>query len=93
MNKVVDTPTRQLAWWRWSGFLLGCAAFFLSFFHRVCTGAIAGDLQREFEIGAAARHAQPDFSRHAAVHGDPGDRPRAALRFPRHWIVVAARAV
>lgn len=54
MNKVVYTPTRQLAWWRWSGFVLGCAAFFLSFFHRVCTGAIAGDLQREFEIGAAA---------------------------------------
>ena len=55
MNKGVDTPgTRQLAWWRWSGFFLGCAAFFLSFFHRVCTGAIAGDLQREFEIGAAA---------------------------------------
>lgn len=45
---------RNLAWWRWSGFFLGCAAFFLSFFHRVCTGAIAGDLQREFEIGAAA---------------------------------------
>jgi MFS family permease len=45
---------RSFAWWRWSGFFLGCAAFFLSFFHRVCTGAIAGDLQREFEIGAAA---------------------------------------
>jgi MFS family permease len=45
---------RRLAWWRWSGFFLGCAAFFLSFFHRVATGAIAGDLQREFEIGAAA---------------------------------------
>ena len=39
---------------RWSAFSLGCAAFFLSFFHRVCTGALAGDLQREFEIGAAA---------------------------------------
>ena len=55
MIQGVDTPAnRQLAWWRWSGFFLGCAAFFLSFFHRVCTGAIAGDLQREFEIGAAA---------------------------------------
>jgi MFS family permease len=45
---------RHAFWWRWSAFFLGCAAFFLSFFHRVCTGAIAGDLQREFEIGAAA---------------------------------------
>jgi len=45
---------RPLARWRWSAFGLGCAAFFLSFFHRVSTGAIAADLQREFEIGAAA---------------------------------------
>ena len=48
------TTDRRLARWRWSAFFLGCAAFFLSFFHRVCTGAIAGDLQREYEIGAAA---------------------------------------
>lgn len=58
MNTTADSATaaaaRRLAWWRWSGFCLGCAAFFLSFFHRVCTGAIAADLQREFEIGAAA---------------------------------------
>lgn len=40
--------------WRWSAFGLGCAAFFLSFFHRVSTGAIAADLQAEFAIGAAA---------------------------------------
>jgi MFS family permease len=45
---------RQLAWWRWSAFALGCCAFFISFFHRVSTGAIAGDLQREFAIGSAA---------------------------------------
>ena len=55
MNATPDIQLqRHLAWWRWSGFFLGCAAFFLSFFHRVCTGAIAGDLQREFEMGAAA---------------------------------------
>jgi MFS family permease len=35
-------------------FALGAAAFFLSFFHRVSTGAIADDLQRELSIGAAA---------------------------------------
>ena len=45
---------RQLAWWRWSAFALGCCAFFISFFHRVSTGAIAADLQHEFAIGAAA---------------------------------------
>ncbi len=45
---------RRPSVWRWSAFTLGCCAFFISFFHRVCTGAIAGDLQREFEIGAAA---------------------------------------
>ena len=45
---------RRLAWWRWSAFALGCGAFFISFFHRVSTGAIAADLQHEFEIGAAA---------------------------------------
>jgi MFS family permease len=51
---VIDGGSSRATWWRWSAFFLGCAAFFLSFFHRVCTGAIAGDLQREFEIGAAA---------------------------------------
>lgn len=45
---------RGLARWRRSAFGLGCAAFFLSFFHRVSTGAIAADLQHEFAIGAAA---------------------------------------
>lgn len=50
----IPDPAHRLAWWRWSAFVLGCAAFFLSFFHRVSTGAVAGDLQREFEIGAAA---------------------------------------
>lgn len=55
MNTKNNSSGRdRLAAWRWSGFFLGCAAFFLSFFHRVSTGAIAGDLQREFEIGAAA---------------------------------------
>jgi MFS family permease len=44
----------QLAWWRWSALALTCCAFFISFFHRVSTGAIAGDLQHEFAIGAAA---------------------------------------
>jgi len=39
---------------RWTAFALGCAAFFLSFFHRVSTGAIASDLQRDFAIGATA---------------------------------------
>lgn len=55
MNTSADNPgVRQLAWWRWSAFALGCCAFFLSFFHRVSTGAIAADLQQEFAIGAAA---------------------------------------
>ena len=44
----------ELARWRWSAFALGCCAFFISFFHRVSTGAIAADLQHEFAIGAAA---------------------------------------
>ena len=39
---------------RWTAFALGCAAFFLSFFHRVSTGAIASDLQRDFAISATA---------------------------------------
>ena len=55
MNAQTDTDRlRQLAWWRWSAFALGCCAFFISFFHRVSTGAIAADLQHEFAIGAAA---------------------------------------
>ena len=55
MNAGTNSPeAHQFARWRWSAFGLGCAAFFLSFFHRVSTGAIAADLQREFEIGAAA---------------------------------------
>lgn len=45
---------RRLARWRWSAFALGCCAFFISFFHRVSTGAIAADLQHEFALGAAA---------------------------------------
>ena len=45
--------SRALAWARWSAFALGCCAFFISFFHRVSTGAIAADLQHEFAIGAA----------------------------------------
>src|SRR6185369_14534285 len=48
------TDERPLAWARWSAFALGCCAFFISFFHRVSTGAIAADLQHEFAIGAAA---------------------------------------
>jgi MFS family permease len=49
-----DAGTRREAWWRWSAYGLGCCAFFISFFHRVSTGAIAGSLQEEFSIGAAA---------------------------------------
>ena len=45
---------RRLAWWRWSAFALGACAFFISFFHRVSTGAIAADLQHEFALGATA---------------------------------------
>ncbi len=51
---AADLEARRLAWWRWSAFALGCGAFFLSFFHRVTTGAIAADLQHEFALGAAA---------------------------------------
>ena len=55
MNPHTDSAqTRSLAWWRWSALALTCCAFFISFFHRVSTGAIAGDLQHEFAIGAAA---------------------------------------
>ena len=38
---------------RWLVFLLGAFAFFLSFFHRVAPGAIAGDLTRTFEMSGA----------------------------------------
>ncbi len=51
---AAGAPVDTASWWRWSAFFLSCAAFFLSFFHRVCTGAIAADLQQEFGIGAAA---------------------------------------
>ncbi len=44
----------RLAWWRASAMALTCCAFFIAFFHRVSTGSIAGDLQREFAIGGAA---------------------------------------
>ncbi len=54
MHANIDVNEKQLAWWRWSAFALGCCAFFISFFHRVSTGAIAADLQHEFAIGAAA---------------------------------------
>ena len=55
MNVGSDSPSaRQLAWWRASAIALTCCAFFISFFHRVSTGSIAGDLQHEFAIGAAA---------------------------------------
>ena len=55
MNTGIDpSRTRQLALWRWSAFALGCAAFFISFFHRVSTGSIAANLQDELAIGAAA---------------------------------------
>ena len=55
MNVGTASPSaRQLAWWRASAIALTCCAFFISFFHRVSTGSIAGDLQHEFAIGAAA---------------------------------------
>jgi len=55
MNAETDSPSaRQLAWWRGAAIALTCSAFFISFFHRVSTGSIAGDLQHEFAIGAAA---------------------------------------
>ena len=55
MNVGTESPSaRQLAWWRGSAIALTCCAFFISFFHRVSTGSIAGDLQHEFAIGAAA---------------------------------------
>src|SRR3954468_7741497 len=46
--------SRSLVWARWSAIALTCCAFFISFFHRVSTGSIAGELQHEFSIGAAA---------------------------------------
>jgi MFS family permease len=39
---------------RWRVFVLGAAAFFLSFFHRVAPGAIAGELTRAFDMSGAA---------------------------------------
>jgi MFS family permease len=44
----------RLAWRRGSAIALSCCAFFIAFFHRVSTGSIAGELQHEFAIGAAA---------------------------------------
>ena len=38
---------------RWIVFALGAAAFFLSFFHRVAPGAIAGELTRTFDTSGA----------------------------------------
>lgn len=38
---------------RWLVFLIGAAAFFLSFFHRVAPGAIAGELTQAFETSGA----------------------------------------
>ena len=49
-----NLDARRFVRWRWSAFTLGCGAFFLSFFHRVSTGAIATHLQHDFQIGAAA---------------------------------------
>ena len=46
--------THRLAWMRGSAIALTCCAFFIAFFHRVSTGSIAGELQHEFAIGAAA---------------------------------------
>ncbi|HEV7821909.1 MAG TPA: MFS transporter, partial [Burkholderiales bacterium] len=48
----METP--RPVWWRASAIALTCCAFFISFFHRVSTGSIAGELQHEFAIGAAA---------------------------------------
>lgn len=38
---------------RWAVFALAAGAFWLSFFHRVAPAAIAGELQRSFDIGGA----------------------------------------
>lgn len=57
MQDLSDSAASQLrgiAWARWCAIALTCCAFFISFFHRVSTGAIAADLQQEFAIGAAA---------------------------------------
>jgi sugar phosphate permease len=54
MKAVDGMDARRLAWWRSSAIALTCCAFFISFFHRVSTGSIAGELQHEFAIGAAA---------------------------------------
>src|SRR3982074_2042355 len=53
-SEMLTANARALAWWRGSAIALTCCAFFISFFHRVSTGSIAGDLQHEFAIGAAA---------------------------------------
>jgi MFS family permease len=39
---------------RWVVFALGVAAFWLSFFHRIAPGAIAGDLTAAFDVSGAA---------------------------------------
>jgi MFS family permease len=39
---------------RWLVFILGVAAFWLSFFHRVAPAAIAGDLTSTFDVTGAA---------------------------------------
>jgi MFS family permease len=39
---------------RWAVFGLGVAAFWLSFFHRIAPGAIAGDLTAAFDVSGAA---------------------------------------
>src|SRR3954465_12914198 len=53
-RKSEIAQSRSLGWARWRAIALTCCAFFISFFHRVSTGAIAADLQHEFSIGAAA---------------------------------------
>jgi hypothetical protein len=39
---------------RWIAFGLGASAFWLSFFHRVAPGVLAGELTREFDVSGAA---------------------------------------
>lgn len=53
-EQISNNQDHRLAWARASAIALTCCAFFIAFFHRVSTGSIAGDLQREFAIGAAA---------------------------------------
>src|SRR5512147_1336107 len=47
----MPVPARHL---RWLVFALASAAFFLSFFHRVAPGALAGELTSTFAVGGAA---------------------------------------